>query len=62
VLSVSTPPFRVNTLAGCECPDGKHVVFTVVRERKTDPVLDIAFDLETLTWGEPYPHAHGARN
>ena len=62
MLSVTTPPCRVNTMAGCQIRDGKHVVFSVVRDRNADSVLDIAFDLETLTWGEPYPHGHSARS
>ena len=62
MLSVTTPPCRVNTMAGCQIRDGKHVVFSVVRDRNANSVLDIAFDLETLTWGEPYPHGHSARS
>jgi len=57
-LSVAAPPVRLNLYKGCDTRDGNRVVFPNMRDRQADPELGIAFDLETLTWGEPFPHPH----
>ena len=57
-LSVAAPSVRVNIYAGSDFRDGDRVVFPLVRDRRTDPELFIAFDLETIVWGEPFSQAH----
>lgn len=37
--------------------DGNRIVLPIVQRGKADPELAIAFDLETLAWSEPFPHA-----
>ncbi|KAB2913967.1 MAG: hypothetical protein F9K29_15435 [Hyphomicrobiaceae bacterium] len=54
-ISVAEPSVRVDVYPGSAVRDGNRVVFPVVRLRAADPELDIAFDLETRTWGEPEP-------
>jgi hypothetical protein len=58
VLPVAAPPVRVNIYRDSDWRDGNRVVFPIVRDRGSDPELGIAFDLETLSWSEPFPHAH----
>jgi hypothetical protein len=48
------PTVRVGVFPGSAVRDGPRVVFPVVRMRETDPLVNIAFDLETLTWSEPF--------
>lgn len=57
-LPVAAPPARVNVYEGADCRDGDRVVFPVVRLHGSDPELGIAFDLETLSWSQPFPHPH----
>jgi len=56
-LPVAAPSARVNIYPGCDARDGNRVVFPIVRDRETDPARSIAFDLETLAWGEPFSQA-----
>jgi hypothetical protein len=49
---------RVNIYPGSDTRDGNRILFPLVRMRDTDPELGVAFDLETLTWSKPFPHAH----
>lgn len=49
------PAARVDMFSGSAVLEGSRVVFSVMRMRESDPVQRIAFDLETLTWGEPGP-------
>lgn len=56
-LPISSPPgFRINFYPGCALRQGTSVVFPNVRMTGSDPSLGIAFNLETMTWGEPFPH------
>lgn len=54
-LSAAAPPVRLNLYEGCETLDGNRVVLPIVRLRDREPLLAIAFDMETLTWSEPFP-------
>jgi len=49
---------RVNIYRGSDTRYGNRIVFPLVRMRGSDPELGIAFDLEALTWSEPFLHAH----
>jgi hypothetical protein len=53
-LPVAAPSARVNIYTGSEYRDGDRVVFPIVRDRRTDPELSIAFDLQKLVWSEPF--------
>ena len=57
-LSAAAPSARVNIYAGSDFRDGNRIIFPIVRDRHKDPQLSIAFNLETLAWGEPYPDGH----
>jgi hypothetical protein len=57
-LSAAAPPVWLNLYEGCEVRDANRVVLPIVRMDEADPVLGIAFDMETLTWSEPFPHPH----
>ena len=57
-LSAAAPPVWLNLYQGCEVRDTNRVVLPIVRMDEADPVLGIAFDMETLTWSEPFPHPH----
>jgi len=57
-LSAAAPPVRLNLYEGCEVRVASRVVLPIVRMDEADPVLGIAFDMETLTWSEPFPHSH----
>jgi len=46
---------RLDLYEGCAMRKGTRVVLPIVRFSDADPLLAIAFDLETLTWGEPFP-------
>jgi hypothetical protein len=46
---------RLDLYEGCATREGTRVVLPIVRLRDADPLLAIAFDLETLTWDEPFP-------
>lgn len=48
--------FRLNLYTGCDVRTGNLVVFPNSRMAEADPRLGIALDLETLTWGEPFPY------
>ena len=54
-LTAADPPVRVNIHAGAAIRQGNRIVFATTRERKTDPHLLIAFDVQTAAWGKPYP-------
>lgn len=47
---------RLDIYEGCAMREGTHIVLPLVRDSDADPWLAIAFDLETLTWGEPFPN------
>ncbi len=49
------PGVRLDVYEGCATREGSRVVLPIVRLSDADPLLSIAFDLETLTWGEPFP-------
>lgn len=57
-LPVAPPPEHPNIDPGLEFRSGTRVVFPVVRQESSDPLLGIAFDLGTLTWSAPFPHPH----
>lgn len=57
-VAVAAPAARVNLYGGAARRDGNRAVFPVVRDRDSDPELFIAFDLEALGWGEPFPRPH----
>jgi hypothetical protein len=46
---------RLDLYEGCATREGNRVVLPIVRLSDADPWLAIAFDLKTLTWGEPFP-------
>ena len=48
--------FRLNIYPGCDVRRDNGVVFPNVRMTDQDPQLGIKLDLDTLTWGEPFPH------
>jgi len=68
VLRLDTSSYRIECLPappsgvrlalyeGCDLRDGNRVVLPIVRFREGDPFLAIAFDLETFTWSEAFPH------
>jgi hypothetical protein len=45
---------RLDLYEGCATREGTRVVLPIVRLSDADPLLAIAFDLETLTWGAPF--------
>lgn len=55
-LSAPAPPVRLDLYDGCDVRDGNRVVLPVAGLRDSGPVLGIAFDLETHSWSEPFPH------
>jgi hypothetical protein len=59
IAPVTAPAPRAGVDAGSGTLDGDRVVFAVARARKDDPQLAIAFDLGTLTWGDPFRAADG---
>ena len=54
-LSAPTPPRRLLIFPDWELREGNRVVLRV-STRHDAPALAIAFDMETLSWGEPYPY------
>jgi hypothetical protein len=56
IADLSPPPVWLSLYKGCAVRDGSRIVLPVMRDYETDPEMDIAFDLETLTWSEPFPH------
>lgn len=46
---------RLDLSEGCARREGTRVVLPIDRVSDSDPSLAIALDLETLTWGEPFP-------
>ena len=46
---------RLDLYEGCAMREGTRVVLPIVRLSDADPLLAIAFDLEMLTWSEPFP-------
>jgi hypothetical protein len=68
VLRLDTSSYRIERLPpepsgvgldlyeGCAMREGTRVVLPIVRLDDAAPSLAIALDLETLTWGEPFPH------
>jgi hypothetical protein len=46
---------RLDPYEGWAMREGTRVVLPIVRLSDSDPLLAIAFDLETFTWGEPFP-------
>ena len=46
---------QLDLYEGCAMREGNSVVLPIVRLSEADPSLAIAFDLETFTWGEPFP-------
>lgn len=54
-LSAPTPPRRLLIFPDWELREGNRVVLRV-ETRHDAPALAIAFDVETLSWGEPYPY------
>jgi hypothetical protein len=67
VLRLDTSSYRIERLPpepsgvrlalyeGCAMREGTRVVLPIVRLSDADPLLAIAFDLETLTWSEAFP-------
>ncbi len=56
-LPVEQPKgFRINIYPGCDVRRGNRVVFPNTRMTDNDPQLGITLDLDTLAWGEPFPH------
>jgi len=56
-LPVEQPEgFRLNIYPGCDVRRGNRVVLPNTRMTEQEPQLGIELDLETLTWGEPFPH------
>ena len=54
-LSAPTPPRRLLIFPDWELREGNRVVLRVAT-RHDAPALAIAFDMETLSWSEPYPY------
>lgn len=48
--------FRLNIYPGCDVRRGNRVVLPNMRMTEQEPQLGIELDLDTLTWGEPFPH------
>jgi hypothetical protein len=58
-LAIKQPEkFRLNLYPGCEQRDGLRVIFPNMRMTSDEPMLGIALDLDSLTWGEPFTHEH----
>jgi hypothetical protein len=67
VLRLDTSSYRIERLPpepsgvrlalyeGCAMREGTRVVLPIVRLSDADPLLAIAFDLETFTWSEVFP-------
>jgi hypothetical protein len=56
-LPISSPAgFRLNFYPGCELRTSNSIVFPNSRMTDSDQMLGIAFDLDTMAWGEPFPH------
>jgi hypothetical protein len=55
-LSAAAPPVWLNPYEGCDVRDASRAVLPIVR--MDEAMLGIAFDMETLTWSEPFPHPH----
>jgi len=54
-VSEGAPPVSLNLYEGCEVRVDDCIVLPISRERKADPELCIAFDLETHVWSKPFP-------
>lgn len=46
---------QLDPCEGWTLREGTRVILPIVRRTDADPLLAIALDLETLTWGEPFP-------
>ncbi len=55
-LPPEPPGVQLDIYDGCALREGTRVVFPLVRLSDAEPLLAIAFDPETLTWGEPILH------
>lgn len=55
-LDVREPKERVSTYPGSLRRDGRRVIFPITRQTQADPELGLAFDLDTHTWSNPFPH------
>ncbi len=53
---------RLDLYEGCARREGTRVVLPIIRDSDGDALMAIAFDLETLTWGEPFPCPEPARD
>ena len=49
------PAARVHIFPGAATREDTRVVFPVANLREDEPARQIAFDLQTLTWSEPFP-------
>ena len=57
-VPVADPQVPVNVYPSSGVRDGNCIVFPILKDRKTDPELCIAFDFAKLAWSKPYPHSH----
>ena len=57
-IPVPDPPVPIHVYQGSGVRDGNRVVFPAQTYSKADPRMAVAFDLATLTWGEPFPLSH----
>jgi hypothetical protein len=57
-VPAADPQVLVNVYPSSGVRDGNCIVFPILKDRKTDPELCIAFDFAKLAWSKPYPLSH----
>jgi hypothetical protein len=54
-IAVDPPAARVSLYKGSAVREGSRVMFPLVRDRGSDPHMQVAFDLESHAWSAPFP-------